>query len=68
MKNGFNVKSYWRDFINDPEICFLLMIVDDNGKKKGLRRNDILNPNMKYIGISSVQINDDYVNYFVLST
>jgi hypothetical protein len=67
MKNGFNVKSYWRDFINDPEICFLLMIVDDNGKKKGLRRNDILNPNMKYIGISSVQINDDYVNYFVLS-
>ena len=67
MKNGFNVKSYWRDFINDPEICFLLMIVDDNGKKKGLRRNDILNPNMKYIGISSVQINDNYVNYFVLS-
>ena len=68
MKNGFNVKSYWRDFINDPEICFLLMIVDDNGAKKGLRRNDILNPNMKYIGISSFKINENYVNYFVLSS
>ena len=68
MKNGFNVKSYWRDFINDPEICFLLMIVDDNGEKKGLRRNDILNPNMKYIGISSFKINENYVNYFVLSS
>ena len=43
------------------------MIVDDNGSKKGLRRSDILNPNMKYIGISSVEIDDDYVNYFVLS-
>jgi len=68
MKNGLNVKSYWRDYINDPEICFLLMIVDDNGRKKGLRRKDILNPNMKYIGISSVEINEHYVNYFVLSS
>ena len=68
MKNGLNVKSYWRDYINDPEICFLLMIVDDNGKNKGLRRKDILNPNMKYIGISSVEINEHYVNYFVLSS
>ena len=66
--NGKKINSYWRTLINDAEICFLLMIVDDNGDKKGMRRNDILNPKMKNIGISSVEINGQFVNYFVLST
>ena len=68
MCDGIRVNSYWRDLINDAEICFLLMIVDDNGDKKGMRRNDILSPNMKEIGISSVEINGRAVNYFVLSS
>ena len=68
MCDGIRVNSYWRDIINDAEICFLLMIVDDNGDKKGMRRNDILSPNMKDIGISSVEINGRSVNYFVLSS
>ena len=42
--------------------------MDDNGDKKGMRRNDILNPKMKNIGISSVEINGQFVNYFVLSS
>ena len=25
-----NIKSYWRDVIKDPELSFLLMIIDDN--------------------------------------
>ena len=66
--NGKKINSYWRTLINDAEICFLLMIVDDNGDKKGMRRNDILNPKMKNIGISSVEINGQFVNYFVLSS
>ena len=68
MCDGIRVNSYWRDIINDAEICFLLMIVDDNGDKKGMRRNDILSPNMKEIGISSVEINGRALNYFVLSS
>ena len=68
MCDGIRVNSYWRDIINDAEICFLLMIVDDNGDKKGMRRNDILSHNMKEIGISSVEINGRSVNYFVLSS
>ena len=68
LRDGIRVNSYWRDIINDAEICFLLMIVDDNGDKKGMRRNDILSPNMKEIGISSVEINGRAVNYFVLSS
>ena len=68
MKKGISIKSYWRDVVRDPEISFILMIADDNGAKSGKRRNDILDPNMKYIGISSVEINDSFACYIVLST
>ena len=66
--NGINIKSYWRDVIKDPEISFLLMIVDDNGVKSGKKRKDILNPHIKYIGISSVEINGKFVCYITLSS
>ena len=67
MYKGIRINSYWRDVIKDAEICFLLMIVDDNGSNKGLKRNDILCPGMKNIGVSSVEINGKFVNYFILS-
>ena len=68
INGGINIKSYWKDVIKDPEISFLLMIIDDNGVKSGMRRKDILNPNMKYIGISSVEINKNFVCYITLSS
>ena len=68
VNSGININSYWRDIIKDPEISFLLMIVDDNGVKSGMKRRDILNPNMKYIGISSVEINRSFVCYITLSS
>ena len=68
IDNGINVRTYWRDVIRDPEISFLLMIVDDNGIRKGMRRRDLLNPYMKYIGISSVEINNKFVCYITLSS
>ena len=68
INNGISVKSYWRDVIKDPEISFLMMIVDDNGIKSGMRRKDLLDPNMKYIGISSIEINGNFVCYITLST
>ena len=64
---GINVKSYWRDVIKDPQISFLLMIVDDNGVKSGMKRKDILNPNMKFIGITSAEINRNFACYITLS-
>ena len=67
VNGGINIKSYWRDIIKDPEISFLLMIVDDNGVRSGKRRKDILNPRMKYIGISSAEIKKDFVCYITLS-
>ena len=68
INGGIAIKSYWRDVINDPEISFLLMIVDDNGVKSGMRRKDLLNPRMKFIGISSVEIKKNFVCYITLSS
>ena len=67
IDNGIIIKSYWRDVIKDPEISFLLMIVDDNGFKSGKRRRDIMNPNMRYIGITSTEINGYFICYITLS-
>ena len=68
INKGIIIKSFWRDVIKDPEISFLMMIVDDIGEKSGMRRKDLLDPNMKYIGISSVEINGSFVCYFTLCT
>ena len=67
ISSGINVKSYWRDVIKDPEISFLLMIIDDNGIKSGMRRKDIMSPYMKYIGISSNEIKNNFVCYVTLA-
>ena len=67
VNNGVKIKAFWRDIINDPEINFLLMIVDDNPIKIGAKRKDILNNKMKYIGINSAYLDNDFVCYLVLS-
>ena len=67
MNDGLKINSYWRNVIKDPEICFLLMIVDDSDKSKGMKRVDILNPKIKNVGLSSVEIDKKFMNYIVLS-
>ena len=63
---GINIKSYWKEIISDPETCFILMIVDDNGKKVGFKRRNILNPQYKYIGICSKMVNKSFICYITL--
>ena len=67
VKSGGKIRAFWRDIIKDPEINFLLMIVDDNPIRRGAKRKDVLNPEMKYIGISSGVIDKYFVCYTVLS-
>ena len=62
INNGINIRSYWRDVIKDPVISFLLMIVDDNGIKRGKR-----NPTIKFIGILSKEINKKFDSYITIS-
>ena len=64
---GIYVKTYWKDNIKEPEACFVLMIVDDTMNKSGNKRRDLLNPDMKYIGISSIKIEKTFVCYITLS-
>ena len=67
QNNGNNIISYWREKISDPEITFIIMTVDDNQIETGLKRKDLLNPNVKYIGISSININKHFACYITLS-
>ena len=67
IDDGIIVRAFWRDIIKDPEINFLLTIVDDNAIRRGDKRNDILDPNMKYIGINSASLGNNFVCYTVLS-
>ena len=67
VKGGTKVRAFWRDIINDVEINVLLMIVDDNPIKRGAKRKDILNPEMKYVGINSGKVGEYFVCYTVLS-
>ena len=67
IENGIPIRAYWRDIIKEPETSFLMMIVDDTGLKAGLKRKDILDPNMKYIGISSVNIGKHFVCFMTFS-
>ena len=66
INKGIMIKSFWRDVIRDPEISFLMMMVDDTGEMSGMRRKDLLDPNMKYIGINAVEINGSFVCYITL--
>ena len=67
-KNGAIVKCYWRDIVKDPETSFILMIVDDCGTNNSWKkRADLLNPEMKFIGINSIFIGKLFACYIVLS-
>ena len=56
-KDKFGISAYFKDSIRIPEISVLLMIVDDATKNPKKKREALLNPNFKYIGISSSDVN-----------
>ena len=66
-QNGIPIHSYWRDIIKEKVTSFLMMIIDDTGLKFGLKRKDILDPNMKYIGICSTNIGKYFVCFMTFS-
>ena len=59
-------KSFWKDIVRDAESCFILTIVDDSGKNVGNKRNDILNTEITYIGITIVRIIKSFTCYFII--
>ena len=53
---------YFKDSIRIPEISVLLMLVDDSAKNPRRKREALLNPKYKFIGISSSDVNNNDKN------
>jgi hypothetical protein len=66
IRTGIRIKCFWRSDINIKEVCLLMMILDENNEKKE-KRNSIFNKNMKKIGINSVEIENSFCCYILLS-
>jgi len=66
-KEGVNIEVFFKDLIKDPEVSSLLMVVDDNKKNQGKKREAILNENFKYIGINCTIIDKVFVAFFTFS-
>jgi len=62
-KEKFGIEAYFKDSIRIPEISVLLMLVDDSAKNPRKKRETLLNPKYKYIGISSSDINTSDKEY-----
>ena len=58
---------HFKEYIKEPDVSALLMIVDDVNKNPGKKRTALLNPNYKYIGISSVNFDKTFVAFFTFS-
>ena len=67
IRENYNIDVFFKDLIKIPEVSALLMIVDDSGKNPGRKRQAVLNPNFKYIGVTSKFIGKTFVAYFSFS-
>ena len=62
-----NINAFFKDSIKNPEIAVLLMIVGDYKDGQNKKRNAILNPEYKYIGINSKFIGNLFIAYYTFS-
>lgn len=67
IRKNNNINVFYRDLIQDPEVSALLMVVDDNTKSPGKKRQAILDKNFKYIGVSSGFVGKRFIAYFSFS-
>lgn len=63
-RNKANIEVFFKDYIKDPFISVLLMIVDDNDINNGKKRETLLSSKYKYIGISSKFIGYNFVAFY----
>ena len=61
------VDAFFKDMIKNPEVSALLIMVDDNPKSCGKRRDIILRKDIKYVGISAGDVGGTFVAYFAFS-
>ena len=64
---NININIYFKEYIKNPEIAVLLMIVDDSQNFSGKKRECLLNPSLKYIGIDSKFIGTKFIAHLSFS-
>ena len=67
LRQNYNINVYFKNLIKNPEIAVLLLIVDDSKNKPGAKRNALLNPKFRKIGINSKFIGTTFVSLFSFS-
>lgn len=67
IRKKSNINVYFKDYIKNPEIAVLLMVVDDTEVMNGKKRECLLNPLFKYIGIDSKFIGKNFIAHFSFS-
>ena len=67
IREDHNINVYFKNMIKNPEIAVLLLIVDDSSTNPGKKRNAILNPEFKKIGIDSRFIGSLFISHFSFS-
>ena len=67
LKENNNIDLFFKDLVKLPDVSALLMVVDDNVKNTGRKRNAILNKDFKYIGINSHFVGKTFIAYFAFS-
>ena len=61
-RGKYGIKAYFKDSIRFPEVSVLLMLVDDSPKNAKKKREALLNPKFKFIGISTSDIDENKKN------
>ena len=67
IRGNYSINAYFKDYIKNPEVAVLLMVVDDTENFNGKKREALLNPNFKYIGIDSKFIGKLFIAHFSFS-
>jgi hypothetical protein len=67
IKSHSNINAYYKEYIKNPEIAVLLMIIDDTEKSERKKRKSILNKEFKNIGIDSKFIGNNFIAHFSFS-
>ena len=67
IRKNNNISAFFKDSVKNPEVGVLLMIVGDYNNSQNKKRNAILNPEYKYIAVSSKFIGDLFIAYYTFS-
>ena len=67
IKQKSSLEFFYKDLTKEPNISALLMVVDDTEKNDFKKRDIILNPDLKYVGINCRYIGKTFVAYLGFS-